>query len=144
MIIEEDCLKMEEKSNRNSKSFESLMGKEYVGVKGQAAIDKLLEEKQGHVKGAFYRDDIGEIDLFWGDETAGLMHIISRRNRAGISGVKFSQELTDIIEKGNYFNSKKSDPNRYHVAYKHRVAVITFEIEREETTALWTAFHTRK
>lgn len=30
------------------------------------AINKLLAEKQGQVAGAFYRKDLGDIDLVWG------------------------------------------------------------------------------
>jgi len=46
--------------------YKKLMGPEFTGVKGQAAVEKLLNERQGHVKEAFYRDDIGGIDLYWG------------------------------------------------------------------------------
>ena len=69
-----------------------LMGPEYKNLKGQQAIDKLLQEKQGHVKGAFYRKEIGSIDLLWGktdDEDGrgfGLAHIIERRNEQGFDG----------------------------------------------------------
>ena len=41
---------MEEKNNGSPTDFELLMGKEYFGFKGKAAIDKLLAEKQGKVK----------------------------------------------------------------------------------------------
>ena len=123
-------------------SFDDLMGKEYTGVKGQVAIGKLLEEKQGHVRGAFYREDIGEIDLFWGDESAGLQHIIKRRSKSGISGQKFINELSNVIEKGTAFPGGGS--NRLNIAYKGKIAIITFELRGVETTALLTAFHTKK
>lgn len=58
--------KQSEKEKQISSKLDNLLGKEYVGVKGQAAIDKLMQEKQGHVKGAFHREDIGDIDLLWG------------------------------------------------------------------------------
>ncbi len=53
-----------------------LLGKEYKGFKGQDAINKLLAEKQGHIKAAFTRSDIGDIDLLWGNDDIGLQHII--------------------------------------------------------------------
>ena len=59
---------------------DKLYGEEFKGYKGQAAIDKLLKEQRGHVKGAFHRDDIGDIDLVWGSDTAGLQHIIKQRS----------------------------------------------------------------
>ena len=122
--------------------YDSLIGKEYTGVKGQAAIDKLISEKQGHVKEAFYRDDIGEIDLFWGDSSAGLCHIIEEREKRGISGIKFTDGLSDVIERGVAFDGR--DPDRLNIAYRGKVAVIAFELRDTETTALLTAFHTKK
>ena len=35
---------------RNEKTQTELWGKEYVGYKGQLAVEKLLKEMQGHVK----------------------------------------------------------------------------------------------
>ena len=47
---------------------------------GESAIQKLLLERNGQVSGAFYRKELGDIDLFWGDSSKGLKHIIERRN----------------------------------------------------------------
>ena len=33
-----------------------LLGEEHLGVKGKAAIAKMLVERNGHVKGAFYSE----------------------------------------------------------------------------------------
>ena len=44
----------------------TLLGEEFKGYKGQEAVNKLLQEKRGHVKGAFHREDMGDIDLLWG------------------------------------------------------------------------------
>jgi hypothetical protein len=128
--------------HNNKNSFDALMGKEYMGVRGQAAVDLLLKEKQGHVKDAFYRDDIGEIDLYWGDEKSGLCHILKEREKRGLSGKKFADGLADAIEKGAAFPSK--DPSRLNIAYRGKVAVITFELYNIETTVLLTAFHSKK
>jgi len=129
-------------TTQEESAYDRLIGKEYTGVRGQAAIDKLISEKQGHVKEAFYRDDIGEIDLIWGDSTVGLCHIIKEREARGISGKKFTDGLSDVIEKGVAFPGK--DPDRLNIAYKGKVAVITFDLRDTETTALLTAFHTKK
>jgi len=130
------------KNKPASKSFEDLIGLEFTGVKGQDAIEKLLEEKQGHVKEAFYREEIGWIDIFWGDKTAGLCHIIAGRNKRGTNGRKFAIELGDVIKNGIEFAGK--DVNRFNIAYKGKVAVIAFELRGVETTALLTAFLTKK
>jgi hypothetical protein len=71
-----------EGSGSGAKATEFL-GPEYSGVKGQAAVEKLLKERQGHVKGAFHRDDTGDIILAWGDDNMGIQHIINHRNLYG-------------------------------------------------------------
>nr|WP_275897232.1 hypothetical protein [Helicobacter suis] len=38
----------------------------------QGAIAKLLETKEGQVAGAFYREDLGDIDLVWGASATDL------------------------------------------------------------------------
>jgi hypothetical protein len=45
-------------------------------------------------------------------------------------------------QKGTAFPGK--NPERLNVAYKGKVAVIAFELRGSETTALLTAFHTKK
>ena len=66
-------------SKKRYPSKEGFYGEEFKGVKGKAAVDRLMKEKRGHVKGAFTRKDIGDIDLVWGNEGMGLAHIIKRR-----------------------------------------------------------------
>jgi len=41
-----------------------LLGKEFKNYKGKSAIDKLMIEKSGHIKDAFYRKEIGNITIF--------------------------------------------------------------------------------
>ncbi|WP_163555367.1 hypothetical protein [Helicobacter suis] len=38
----------------------------------KSAIAKLLEAKEGQVAGAFYREDLGDIDLVWGASATDL------------------------------------------------------------------------
>jgi hypothetical protein len=119
------------------------MGRECRGTKGQAAVDLLAREKQGHVKAAFYRDDIGEIDLFWGDERSGLSHIITRRKEEGNNPAVFLKNIADVIERGQAFSNNKY-PDRISIAYKGKVAIIALELRGTVTTALLTAFDTKK
>ena len=74
---------------------------EYKGT-GQKAVDFLVKNKSGQVKGAFSRKDIGDIDVVWGAVTDvekhkgyGLAHIIDKH---GMSVVK---EIENIIKNGN-------------------------------------------
>ncbi|MCL2194502.1 MAG: hypothetical protein FWB76_00925 [Oscillospiraceae bacterium] len=123
-------------------AIDVLFGEEFTGIKGQAAVEKLLQEKQGHVKAAFYRADIGEIDLFWGDDKAGLKHIIQERNKRGTNGTKFIENLSDVVENGEAFPNK--NPNRMNIAYRGKLAVVAFDVRGSEVTALLTAFLTKK
>ena len=45
---------------------------------GKGAIDKLLTEREGQVAGAFYRKELGDIDLVWGNEQIGLNKILAK------------------------------------------------------------------
>ena len=45
---------------------------------GIGAVNKLLAEKRGQVAGAFYRKELGDIDLVWGNEQIGLNKILSK------------------------------------------------------------------
>lgn len=86
---------------------------------GANAIQKLLAEKQGQVAGAFNRQELGDIDLVWGEVTDkvnhkgyGLAHILDKRiyqyTQQGLSqqqaeqkAIDFINKLPDIIKKGN-------------------------------------------
>lgn len=49
----------------------------YAG-KPKEAIDFLLKERNGQVKGAWERKDIGKIDIVYGNDNKGLKHIVKR------------------------------------------------------------------
>jgi hypothetical protein len=125
------------------KTLHTKMGKAFRGVKGQAAIEKLLKEKTGHVPNAFTHKDLGGITLMWGDEKqGGLSHIIKRREEQGISARDFLTNLSDVIETGAMSFNKKS--GRFEILKDKKVAVVDFIKEGEEAKFLLTAFRTRK
>ena len=91
-----------EKSEKQEKvvtpsDVDKLYGEEFKGYKGQAAIEKLLKEKRGHVKGAFHRDDMGDIDLVWGSDTAGLQHIIKQRSAERVDEQGKTAHIEEIL-----------------------------------------------
>lgn len=49
--------------NFSELSVNKILGREYTGYKGQDAIDKLMQEKQGYIKDLFNWKDIGDIAL---------------------------------------------------------------------------------
>ncbi|EJC0907169.1 DUF3519 domain-containing protein [Campylobacter upsaliensis] len=101
-----DILEAEEKPLKDE------FGVNFEGFKGKEAIEKLLEEQRGQVKGAFYKEGLGEIDLVWGEVKGsgkeakgyGLSKIIEKHGEdfkefgEGLGGV--SKGLDEIITKG--------------------------------------------
>uniref|UniRef100_UPI001ABB2B76 DUF3519 domain-containing protein n=2 Tax=Helicobacter pylori TaxID=210 RepID=UPI001ABB2B76 len=80
-------------------------------LKPKEALEKLLQEKNGQVAGAAYREDLGGIDFVWGNKDYGLEHILKRREEQAISkglneteakeyALNVVKSIPEIIEKG--------------------------------------------
>ncbi|GAA7532117.1 hypothetical protein MMM123_09630 [Helicobacter pylori] len=88
-------------------------GKNYpeFALKPKEALEKLLQERNGQVAGAAYRDDLGEIDFVWGTPKTkdsngyGLAHILERREQQALS-----DGLSEAEAKGYALNIVKSIP----------------------------------
>ncbi|MGL2647136.1 hypothetical protein ACQJ6V_05815 [Helicobacter pylori] len=71
-------------------------GKNYpeFALKPKEALEKLLQEKNGQVAGAAYRENLGGIDFVWGTPKTkdsvgyGLAHIHNRKPRKPIQKVR--------------------------------------------------------
>lgn len=61
------------KEDLEKEDISKFLQEEISGVKGQEAIQALMEKKKGFVKSAFHREDVGDIALFWGDEKGGYL-----------------------------------------------------------------------
>jgi len=77
----------------------------YDQFKGKVkeAFAHLLSNRNGDCLGVFHREDVGEIDLVWGDEKAGLSHIIGKHVGEGKSFANVDEmmsALSDIINNG--------------------------------------------
>lgn len=131
------------------KDIKALLGKEYTGYKGQAAIDKLLEEKQGHIKAAFHRDDIGDIDLIWGNDMLGLQHIIKqrtdemRRNNKLDEAIKthvdrLMNNLSETIETGDF--RKINNRGNYEIKHNKFFAIIAPTYHKNKLTYVLTTY----
>lgn len=137
-----DYIEEKENASRMPEDITELMGAEFKGYKGQQAVDKLLQEKQGHIKAAFHREDIGDIDLIWGDEGCGLMHILMRREEQGIDTNDFVLDLTNVVENGEF--QRKNEKGTFEFWHKGRIAVISPELRGNKLTFLLTAYKNRK
>jgi hypothetical protein len=94
----------------NATSLKKLYGNEFIGktLQGQKAVELLRLKQRGHVKAAFHKEGIGDIDLIWGDEKSGLKHIIESRVKNHQSVNDVLNNLGEVIEKGVLF--EKGDP----------------------------------
>ncbi|GAA8250037.1 hypothetical protein HpNP102_15130 [Helicobacter pylori] len=94
-------------------------GKNYpeFALKPKEALEKLLQEKNGQVAGAAYREDLGGIDFVWGmpktkdSNGYGLAHILEKREkqytRLGLNAEQIKErtdellkQIPEVIEKG--------------------------------------------
>ncbi|WP_131139912.1 DUF3519 domain-containing protein, partial [Helicobacter pylori] len=103
-------------------------GKNYAEfvLKPKEALEKLLQEKDGQVAGAAFRDDLGGIDFVWGKDGRdgyGLAHILEKREkqytRLGLNAEQIKKRtdellksIPEVIESGTLF---KDDLGRVSV-----------------------------
>ncbi|WP_185750002.1 DUF3519 domain-containing protein, partial [Helicobacter pylori] len=82
-------------------------GKNYpeFALKPKEALEKLLQEKNGQVAGAAYRDDLGGIDFVWGKDGKsgyGLAHIIESREkqytRLGLNAEQIKERTDELLK----------------------------------------------
>lgn len=106
------------KREHKSRSFEEFYGEEIKGrgLTGRNAVKKLIEEQRGHIKAAFHRDDLGEIDLVWGDTEAGLCHIFKRRLDGGQDVQEVINAISNVIANGD-IDPDKERLGSYYIQY---------------------------
>ena len=78
---------------------QGVFGNIYNQFKGKvkAAFDFLMKNKSGDLLSVFHREDIGDIDLVWGDRGGGLAHMIRRHLEEQNDFVDVA-ELCDVID----------------------------------------------
>ncbi|ELF7015574.1 DUF3519 domain-containing protein [Campylobacter upsaliensis] len=128
-------------------SLKEDFGENFAGYKGKEAIEKLLEEQRGQVKGAFYKEGLGEIDLVWGDKNYGLEHIL---NKHGGEFKNLAKELSEAVENGKIV---KDDKGRLRLEYENKIVgikdnwkgektahwVVTAYVKKEKEASLYTS-----
>ncbi|MGL2793086.1 DUF3519 domain-containing protein [Helicobacter pylori] len=94
-------------------------GKNYpeFALKPKEALEKLLQERNGQVAGATYREDLGGIDFVWGTPKTkdsvgyGLAHVLERREQQALSlglseaeakeyALNIVKSIPEVLEKG--------------------------------------------
>ena len=90
-------------------------GNIYNQFKGKVkeAFNFLISHKSGDLLGVFHRDDVGDIDLVWGNDKMGLAHIIGKHIGKGKDFENIDDAINmidEVINKGRIFQESK---NRY-------------------------------
>ncbi|PUD71314.1 hypothetical protein C2R69_06615 [Helicobacter pylori] len=86
-------------------------------LKPKEALEKLLQERNGQVAGAAYREDLGGIDFVWGTPKTkesvgyGLVHVLERREQQALAdglseaeakeyALNIVKSIPEVLEKG--------------------------------------------
>ncbi len=113
------------------------------------AIKHLIKVKEGEAVNALYRDDIGFIDIVWGENDPltnigfGLKHIIEKHGKE-IEQLGFEIEsFIPIVVQFGDFNAKKSEPHKK--VYQSDLFRFVVAIDKNKSKKwLLTAFDLRK
>ncbi|GAB0003752.1 hypothetical protein VN1242_12140 [Helicobacter pylori] len=128
-------------------------GKNYpeFALKPKEALEKLLQERNGQVAGAAFRDDLGGIDFVWGTPKTkdsngyGLAHILERRisneMKKGLSETEAKEyasnivkSIPEVLEKG----TKGTDHlGRVFVDYGNKRVGLNNEWKKEKLENHW-------
>ena len=106
---------------------------------GEGAIQKILKEGKGQVTGAFYREDIGDVTLPWGEvfrrgekiKGYGVAKIIEKH------GKEILNKLPKIFETGNLI---KQNDVHYRIESGDYVVGLSSEFKGEKHNFVLTAF----
>ncbi len=133
----------------SQEELDALLGEEFKDVKGQAAIDKLLHEQRGHVKGAFHREDIGDVDIFWGNDNVGLRHIIQQRLKEKKTPEEQQVHVGDVLQNiestiNNGVFRKQNKRGDMEFVYKGYGVAIAPTYHNRQITYVLTAYKNEK
>lgn len=135
----------EDNDKKTTSDISDVLGEEFTGYKGKAAVDKLLTEKKGHVKSAFRNKTFGDIALVYGNERLGLRHIISQRKKQGFTDEKIKSllyDLDDVITNGKVAPSNNGRAT-FEVYKDGKVAIISPSLQGNKFTFVLTAYKSR-
>ena len=107
-VKDENVTKKPKSNNKKSDGYSEKDYSEYKG-KGQEAVDFIVKNKGGQVRGAFHRKEIGDIDVVWGEVTDkekhkgyGLAHIIDKHGMEAVS------KIGEVVKDGKVFRDHKN------------------------------------
>ena len=92
--------------------------------KPKEAVDFLMKKRSGDLKGVFNREEVGDVDLVWGNGKAGWYHIILKHvvNYGDFNSVDEAIDIvTDTMNNGKY--TIQDDGRVAYVKGNYRVAI---------------------
>lgn len=141
-----------EQNNFMPKTGYGPFGPIYEGYENRPreAIRLLRRVKQGECPRAFYRPDVGYVDLVWGENDPktnkgyGLKHIIEKHGKdIEALGYKIEDFLSIVFQFGE-LNKKKSHKNKIFIEGKNYRMVILCKWNGKEKKLILTAFNIQK
>ncbi|GAA7430384.1 hypothetical protein ID0992_09220 [Helicobacter pylori] len=142
---------VQENINKHEKALQDAItplkefGKNYAefALKPQEALEKLLQERNGQVAGAAFRDDLGGIDFVWGNDELGLKHILKRRTETYIQkgltqeqaeqrAINVIKAIPEVLENGKAEINKRG--NGVDVTYKGILVALREAWDTEKLT----------
>lgn len=88
----------------------------------------ILNKKKSFIKDAVYREDIGEISFFWGDNKAGVKHILHERQiKDKLSykeACKVAIEVAKVIPNGYVTDEERNGSIRKVIALGDYAAIL--------------------
>lgn len=97
---------------------------QWVTGKAKEAAQFLRRHKNSYLKGVFHRDDIGDIDLVWGNDKAGLQHIVKRHilEQSDFDSISEAIEaISNTIQNGNV----RKEDNSYVIEYGNMRVIVS-------------------
>ncbi len=135
--------KKNQKTTKKQKLKNNPVFKRYKN-KPKLAIKHLMKIKKGEALEALYREDIGYVDIIWGDEKHGLCHII-KKHKNEIKQLGFEvEDFIPIIFQYGEFNKKKSKDSKIVLDSQMFRIIISTHYFGEERKWLLSAFDLRK
>ena len=130
---------------------------EYKG-KGQEAVDFIVKNKGGQVRGAFHRKEIGDIDVVWGEVTDkekhtgyGLAHIIDKHGMEAVAKIGDAVKNGKVIHPDNNPDRIAIENNNFYVGLRQqwgdnkKIWIITgFEKDKSTTKTFDVGGHNPK
>lgn len=145
--------KMNGMSNNKKKDLTGVFGEQFLQFKNKPkeAILFLKKQKRGECIAALHRDDIGDIDIVWGEVTDankhlgfGLAHIIDKHEKTiNELGFKIEDFIPIVVQYGE-ISIKRSDIEKYVFESKNFRFVVKREWNGVEKQLLLTSFDITK